>query len=65
MKSRSNNKLIPRSLLKSLAGDIKHLMDSNEGRLFALEMMEEIPRDFRSLVIESLSGFHEKELAVF
>ncbi len=65
MKRRTKEKIIPRSLLSRLVGDIKHMMESNEGRLFALEMLEEIPASFRSMVIDSLAGFHERELAVF
>ena len=65
MKRRNREKLIPRLLLNRIVADLRHMMENNEGRLFALEMMEEIPAGFRSMVINSLAGFHERELAVF
>lgn len=55
----------PRNMLKSLSQDIARLITGNEGRLFALELFEEIPYELRSDTVEALSSFYEKELAEF
>ncbi|ABI69440.1 MAG: hypothetical protein PHG94_06695 [Syntrophomonas sp.] len=55
----------PRAILKNLADEIKKMAGSNEGRLFILEMVEEIPYDIRAQVIEGLSAFYEDEIVEF
>lgn len=62
---KKKQQLFPRSALKSLEKDIIRLISSNEGRLFVLEIIEEIPYDIRPYVIEGLSAFHEKEMTDF
>lgn len=65
MKDRKKSRFLPKSLIKNLSVDIKNLMDNNEGRLFSLEIMEDIPIEFRPFIIEGLSAFYEEEIAVF
>lgn len=55
----------PRAILKKFVTDIKKLILDNEGRIFILEILEEIPSDLRSLVLESLSSFYEPEMVDF
>lgn len=56
---------VPRPVLKSLVNDIKRLVVSDEGRLFLLEIIEEIPYDMRPSVVESLSAFYDIEMVGF
>ncbi|MDD3268851.1 MAG: hypothetical protein PHX14_05970 [Syntrophomonadaceae bacterium] len=56
---------VPRPVLKSLVNDIKKLVVNDEGRLFLLEIIEEIPYDMRPGVIESLSAFYDIEMVSF
>lgn len=65
MAEKRRKRFFPRFLVRSLAEDIINLMDNNEGRLFALEIMEEIPAELRPLVVDSLSAFYEEELGMF
>ncbi|MEN6351604.1 MAG: hypothetical protein ABFD08_19690 [Syntrophomonas sp.] len=62
---KKKNSFIPRPVLKSLASDIKKLAGSNEGRLFLLEIIEEIPYDIRPGVLEGLSAFYDIEMVSF
>jgi hypothetical protein len=62
---RKKRPYFPRPVLKSLANDIKKLVAEPEGRLFLLEIIEEIPFDLRPAVLESLSSFYEPEMAAF
>lgn len=55
----------PRAILRNLANEIKKMIGSNEGRLFILEIVEEIPHDVRPQVLESLSAFYEQEMVEF
>lgn len=55
----------PRAMLKNLAQDITKLMTTKEGRMFALELLEEIPYDLRSEVVEGLSSFYKNEMIYF
>lgn len=54
-----------RNMLKSLSGDLIKFSRSNEGRLFALELFEEIPYELRTEVVAGLSSFYDSELAAF
>ena len=65
MAEKRRKRFFPRFLVRSLSEDIINLMDNNEGRLFALEIMEEIPAELRPLVVDSLSAFYEEELGMF
>jgi len=58
-------KLYPRQVLKNLVDDIKKLINTNEGRLFLLEIVEEIPYYIRNQVLEELSSFYEKGMMDF
>jgi len=62
---RKKNHYFPRPVLKSLVNDIKTLVNETDGRLFLLEIIEEIPFDLRPAVMESLSSFYEPEMAAF
>lgn len=62
---RKKKPYFPRPVLKSLANDIKKLVAEPEGRLFLLEIIEEIPFDLRPAVLESLSSFYEPEMTAF
>ncbi|MDD2373253.1 MAG: hypothetical protein WC109_00035 [Syntrophomonadaceae bacterium] len=55
----------PRPVLKNLVAEIKKMVTSNEGRLSILDLIEDIPFDVRSQVIDSLSAFHDQELVPF
>lgn len=55
----------PRPVLKNLAEEIKKLIATNEGRMFLLEMVEDIPFEIRHHVLEGLSSFYEKEMVAF
>ncbi|MGE5405763.1 MAG: hypothetical protein ACM3PP_12595 [Candidatus Saccharibacteria bacterium] len=57
--------IFPRSLIKSLSEDIKNLMETSEGRLLALEILDEIPYDLRPHVIDGLSSFYYPEIVDF
>jgi len=48
-----------------MADSIKRKINSNEGRLSILDMVEEIPYEIRAQVIESLSAFHEQYMVTF
>lgn len=62
-----NNKKtnVPRAMLKNLAEDISKLIETNEGGLSILEIIEEIPYDIRADVIEGLSSFYDVALVGF
>lgn len=62
---RKKKPYFPRPVLKSLVNDIKRLVSEPDGRLFILEIIEEIPFDLRPAVIESLSAFYEPEMTAF
>ncbi len=55
----------PRPVLKNLAEEIKKLAVNNEGRMFLLEMVEDIPIELRPHILEGLSSFYEKEMVAF
>lgn len=55
----------PRPVLRNLVEDIKKLATSNEGRMFILEMVEDVPFEARPYVAEGLSAFHEPEMVAF
>lgn len=55
----------PRALLKSLVKDIEKFIGDNEGRLYLLEIIEDIPYDVRPVVLEVLSSFYEKHMVYF
>ncbi len=63
MKNKKSN--FPRSMLKSLVEDINNLVESNEGKLLALEVLEEIPVEIRAEVLEGLSSFYSPQMACF
>ncbi len=63
MKNNKNN--FPRPILKSLVDDINNLVDTNEGRLTILEVLEEIPGDVRTDVLEGLSAFYNPQMVCF
>ena len=55
----------PRPILRSLVNDIQKLVGDHDGRLFILEILEEIPHDLRPLLVENLSSFYEPAMADF
>ncbi|KUG03222.1 hypothetical protein ASZ90_019321 [hydrocarbon metagenome] len=55
----------PRPVLKSFVDDIKKLVGNNEGRMIILEMMEDIPYELRSDLIQNLSAFYDPDLVGF
>lgn len=55
----------PRPVLKNLADEIKKLVVTNEGRMFLLEMVEDIPIELRPHILEGLSSFYDKEMVAF
>ncbi len=55
----------PRPVLKNLADDIKKLVDSHEGLLFVLEIIEELPYELRGDLFEGLSAFCCQEMVTF
>ncbi len=63
MKNKKSN--FPRPMLKSLADDINNLVESNEGKFLALEVLEEIPGDIRDDILEGLSSFYSPQMACF
>jgi len=63
MKNKKSN--FPRPILKSLVEDINNLVESNEGKLLALEVMEEIPGEIRNDILEGLSSFYSPQMACF
>ncbi len=63
MKKKKAN--FPRALLKNLIDEIRKLVDSNEGRIFMLEMIEDVPYGVRIQVIEALSSFYEEQMVTF
>jgi len=65
LKNKNKRQVFPRALLKSLAADIALLISSNEGRLLAMEIMDEVPYEVRPQMVESLSAFYEPEMVAF
>lgn len=57
--------LIPKTMSKYLLEDIKKLIHNNQGKLFLLEVMEEIPYEYREIILESISTFYEEETLLF
>ena len=55
----------PRPVLKSLVEDINNLVESQEGKLLALELLEEIPAEIRGDVLEGLGSFYSPQMACF
>lgn len=55
----------PRPILRSLVNDIQKLVGDHDGRLFILEIFEEIPHDLRPLLVENLSSFYEPAMSDF
>lgn len=55
----------PRQMLKSLVEDINNLVESKEGKLLALELLEEIPVEIRADVLEGLGSFYSYQMACF
>ena len=52
----------PKALLKSLVKDIEKFIATNEGRLFLLEVVDDIPYDVKPAILEALSSFYEKPM---
>lgn len=65
MMKKKKKQYFPRNMLKSLSNDIIKLLNGNEGRLFALELFEEIPYELRPGVVEGFSSFYQKEMVEF
>lgn len=55
----------PRPILRSLVEDINNLVESKEGKLLALEVLEEIPIEIRAEVLEGLSSFYSPQMVCF
>lgn len=64
-KTKKKRQLFPKSLIRSLSQDIKGLMETSEGQLLALEILDEIPYELRPRIIEGLSSFYMQEIADF
>ncbi len=58
-------KSFPRPVLKSFVDDIKKLVSTNEGRMIILEMMEDIPYELRTDLIQNLGSFYVPDLVDF
>ncbi len=56
---------LPLSYLKDIVSDLRHLAGSNEGRLFMLDLFEEVPHEARPLIIDGLSSFREEAVIEF
>lgn len=56
---------LPVNYLKDIVTDLRQLAGSDEGRLFMLDLFEEIPHEARSQVIEGLSAFREEAVIEF
>jgi hypothetical protein len=56
---------VPKPVLKNLVNEIKRMIVSNAGRLSILDLIEDIPFEVRSQVIDGLSAFREQELVSF
>ncbi|MGE5380187.1 MAG: hypothetical protein ACM3NT_03870 [Methylocystaceae bacterium] len=65
LKNKNKQQMFPRALLKSLAADITLLTSSNEGRLLAMEIMDEVPYEVRPQMLDGLSAFYEPEMMTF
>lgn len=65
MKDKKKRRIFPHSLIRSLSEDIRSLMQTSEGRLLALEILDEIPKDLRPHVISGLSSFYTREMTDF
>lgn len=57
--------IVPRAILKKFQEDMVKLTGTHEGRLYILEMLEEIPFELRPAVIEGFSSFHEPAMIEF
>ena len=55
----------PKPILKNLADEIKKMIVSNTGRLSILDLIEDIPFEVRSQVIDGLSAFRDEDLIPF
>lgn len=56
---------VPRHLLQNLAQDIISMVENDEGYPLALEVIDQLPEDLQSMLIENLSSVHEAPLARF
>lgn len=56
---------VPRAALKSLVDDINKLIGSQEGKIFILETVEELPLETRNQVLEGLSSFYTPQMVQF
>jgi hypothetical protein len=62
---KKNKLTLPKSILKNMVAEVAELINTFEGQMLLIDMFEEIPYHLRPLVIDGISGFHNKELAVF
>lgn len=62
MKSRKG---LPLNYLKDIITDLRQLSGNNEGRLFMLDLFEEVPHDTRPLMIDGLSAFRDEAVIEF
>ena len=60
-----NRKGLPINYFKDIISDLRQLSGSNEGRLFMLDLFEEVPHETRPLILEGLSAFREEAVIEF
>jgi len=63
MKKKKNS--YPKPILKKFAQEITAMIDMNQGRLFLLERLEDMPDEVRTEMIEGMSSFYQDEMVDF
>lgn len=58
------NKL-PKKLMEKLAGDLDELLETHEGALLALQLLENLPEQVKVSLVANLSMIHTEEVAKF
>lgn len=62
---KKNKNFFPKAVLKSFVEDIKNLVNTNEGRMYILEMIEDIPFELRTSLFHDIGSFYEPYLVNF
>ncbi len=63
MKKKKN--VYPKPILKKFAQEITAMINMNQGRLFLLERLEDMPDEVRNEMIEGMSSFYQDEMVDF
>ena len=60
-----NNNKMPKRLMEKLSNDLHDLLQSHEGTLLALQLLENLPHQVKKSLVANLSTVHSEEVAKF